>query len=228
MVSRALGQGLPQGCKAQAACLCIEQRHAKQQEGGGGGREHHVFHRGFQRVALAVGVTHQTEHRQGQHLDPDKERGEVTGAGQHQTTGSGDQQQQEELLPVVRVGFQPRLTEGAGGQGADEHQSHVEDGVTVHLQQRGDPLIPLRHHDGQREQSKVEANDGHGKGGGDTAAPGDGQHQGRHGPGGQQQGKQCQQLGSGESHCRAPAVGSRYQCSTLIRLLLAVSITGWG
>ncbi len=106
-MSGALGQGLPQGGKAQAACLGIEQRHAKQQEGGSRGREHHVLHCGFQRVALAVGVTHQTEHRQGQHLDPDKERGEVAGASQHQTTGGGDQQQQEELLPVVRVGFQP-------------------------------------------------------------------------------------------------------------------------
>ncbi len=228
MVSRALGHGHPEGIKAQAASLGIEQRHTKQQEGGGSGREHHVLHRGFQRVALAIGVAYQTKHRQGQHLDPDKEGGEVAGASQHQTTGRGDQQQQEELFSVIWVGFQPRLAEGTGCQRTNQHQSHVEDGIAIDLQQRGDPLISLRHDNGQGEERQVETNDGDGKGGSDTAAPRDGQHQGCHGPGGQQQGKQCQQLGSGESHCRAPAVGSRYQCSTLIRLLLAVSITGWG
>ncbi len=78
VVGRGGGQGQPQGCKAEAPCLGIEQRHAEQQEGGGGGGEHHVLDCRFQRVALAIGVAHQTEHRQGQHLDPDEQGGEVT------------------------------------------------------------------------------------------------------------------------------------------------------
>ncbi len=148
MVRRALGQGQAEIAKAQATRLGVEQRHAEQQEGGGGGGEHHVLDAGLQRMALAIGIAHQPEHRQGQHLDPDEERCQMAGAGQHQATGGGDEQQQEELLPVVRIGFQPGLAESAGGQGADQHQPHVEDGVAVYLQQRGDSLIALRHHDG--------------------------------------------------------------------------------
>ena len=73
VVSRALGQGQAEIAEAQTARLGIEQRHAKQQEGGGGGGEHHVLDAGLQGMALAIGITHQTEHGQGQHLDPDKQ-----------------------------------------------------------------------------------------------------------------------------------------------------------
>ena len=116
----------------------------------------------------------------------------MAGTRQHQATGGGDEQQQVELFPVVRVALEPGATEGTGGQGADEHQPHVEDRVAVHLQQGSDPLIPLGHHDGQGEERQVEACDGHHEGGVIAAFPGDGEHQGHHGPRGQQQGQQGQ------------------------------------
>ena len=51
------------------------------------------------------------------------------GGGQwREGDGGGDQEQQVELFPVVRVALEPGATEGTGGQGADEHQPHVEAG----------------------------------------------------------------------------------------------------
>ena len=98
------------------------------------------------------------------------------------------------------------LLRDAHGRRADQHQPHVKDGVAIDLQQGSDPLITLCHDDGQGEERQVQASDGDDEGGVVTAPPGDGQHQGHHGPRGQQQGQERQQLRSGEGHCSAPVV----------------------